>query len=82
MPTLSTISGNAKVGGVVGKPEGCVAIQRYLDGLDKWTERTLIKFNKGKCKVLHLRRNNPLRLYRLVTVWKTALQRRYWWTRS
>lgn len=57
MPTSSTISDNAKVGGVVGRPEGCVAIQRHLKRLR--TERTLIKFNKWKCKVLHLGRNNP-----------------------
>ncbi|GAB0180750.1 mitochondrial enolase superfamily member 1 [Grus japonensis] len=64
MPFLSlTIA--TKLGGVADMPEGRAAIQRDLDSLDKWTDRNLMKFNKGKCKILYLESKNPRRQYML-----------------
>ena len=50
---------------MVDTPEGCAAIQRELDRLESWTETNLRKYNKGKCRVLHLGRNNAMHQYRL-----------------
>ncbi|PKU41501.1 rna-directed dna polymerase from mobile element jockey-like [Limosa lapponica baueri] len=57
--TLSKFASEAKLGGVTDTPEGPAAIQRDLDRLEKWVDRNLMKFCKGKCKVLHLRRTMP-----------------------
>ncbi|GAB0184084.1 mitochondrial enolase superfamily member 1 [Grus japonensis] len=44
-------------------------VQRDLDRLEKWTNRNLMKFIKGKCKILHLARNNPTHQYMLGITW-------------
>ncbi|GAB0183365.1 hypothetical protein GRJ2_000801800 [Grus japonensis] len=55
--------------GVVDTLEGRDAIQRDLDRLERWARVNRIKFNKAKCKVLHVRRRNPKHNYRLGEEW-------------
>lgn len=50
-------------------PEGCVAIQRGFSRLEKCADGNIIKFNKGKCKFLHLGRSSPRHQYLLGDAW-------------
>ncbi|GAB0186379.1 mitochondrial enolase superfamily member 1 [Grus japonensis] len=61
--TVSKFADYIKLGGVADTPDDCAAIQRDLR--QKWPDRNCMKFNKGKCKVLHLGRNNLMHQYSL-----------------
>ena len=51
---LSKFADDTELGGMTDVPDGCATIWRDMDRLEKWAERSLKKFIKGKCKDLLL----------------------------
>jgi len=67
--TPSKFVNDTKLCGAVNMLEGRDAMQRDLDRLERCAHANLVKFNKAKCKVLHMGQGNPKLKYRVGRKW-------------
>ncbi|PKU41194.1 rna-directed dna polymerase from mobile element jockey- hypothetical protein [Limosa lapponica baueri] len=67
--TLSMFANDTNLCGAINTLEGRDAIQRNVDRLERWACANLMKFNKAKCKVLHMGQENPKHKDRLGGEW-------------
>jgi len=63
--------------GAADTADGCAAIQKDPNRMEKRADKDLIKFNRWNCQVLHLGGSNPKHQDGLASnSWEVALQRR------
>ncbi|GAB0196129.1 cAMP-dependent protein kinase inhibitor alpha [Grus japonensis] len=55
--------------GEVCTSEGRATLQEDLDRPEELATKNIMKFNKDKCKVLHLEKHNPGVQHRLGSIW-------------
>lgn len=77
--TIRKFTDDLKLGGVVDMPNGCAALQRDLNRLEKWVSRNLMEFNNTYTRSCLWQGLTPgtSRGWE-PTNWKAALQRRTW----
>ncbi|KAK4831183.1 hypothetical protein QYF61_015915 [Mycteria americana] len=63
--TFNKFTNNTKLGGLADRPDWCAVIKMNHDRLERLDESNLVKFKRGKCKVLPLGRNNTRHQYML-----------------
>ncbi|XP_061486439.1 uncharacterized protein LOC133386720 [Rhineura floridana] len=70
---LIKFADDTKLGGITNTVEDRNKIQRDLDRLEHWAENNRMKFNRDKCKVLHLGKRNQMHSYKMGDAWLSSM---------
>lgn len=76
--TFTKFANDTRLNGTVDTLEGRGVIQRDLGRLKGWDCANLMKFNKAKCRVLHLDQYNHKNIGWAVNGLRVTLRRRTW----
>ena len=60
---VKVFADDTKVYKSINENEDSEILQKAIDSMYHWTQKWLLKFNKEKCKILHLGKNNPCYSY-------------------
>lgn len=61
--SIRLFADDTKVWKKIREPGDASGLQDDLDQLQKWSDEWLLKFNTGKCKVMHVGHKNPTKYY-------------------
>ena len=60
---VKVFADDTKVYKSINNNEDSEILQKAIDSMYHWTQKWLLKFNKEKCKILHLGKHNPCNSY-------------------
>ena len=66
---LVKFADDSKLGGIVNTLEDRNKVQNDLDRMKHFTKSNRMKFNRDKCKILHLRKRNQFHSYKIGDTW-------------
>ena len=69
---IKKFADDTKIAQTIETPEDAAELQETLNRLSAWELKWGMEFNVAKCHVMHIGRNNPRNVYRVLDEWHSA----------